>query len=79
MKDFFLIQQLNTNEEQSKSPLGEGVVYQQYEVEVDGNIEVVNIPLREAENFEVAVNEHDKLLVRKTIKRLLRTFRGIRG
>jgi len=60
------------------SPLAEGIEYQQYELEVDGKPFNVNIPLREAVNFEARIVEHP-ILTRKTLRALLREFRGIRG
>ena len=64
------------NEE--SSPLAEGIKYQQYELKVDGKPFNVNIPLREAANFEERIVKQDEL-TRKIMKALLREFRGIRG
>lgn len=79
MEDFSLIKRLNNIEDDKISPLAEGISYQQYEIEVDGNVQLVNIPLREAENFENAITEHKDPLTRKTLKVLLREYRGVRG
>lgn len=77
MSKFSLIQQL----EQPKAPVAEssGIQYQQYELEVEGTDRVINIPLREAENFETAVGELTTDIDGPTLKKLLRQFRGIRG
>ena len=56
-----------------------GIQYQQYELEINGTDRVINIPLREAENFETAVGELTTDLDGPTLKKLLRQFRGIRG
>ncbi len=77
MTDFSLIERLNTKEEES--PLAKGVQYQEYEITVDGNPQTVNIPLREADNFESFITENDSPLTRKSLKVVLRQFRGIRG
>ncbi len=77
MTDFSLIERLNTKEEES--PLAKGVQYQEYEIHVDGKPLTVNIPLREADNFEVYITEQDTPLTRKSLKLMLRQFRGIRG
>lgn len=79
MEDFSLIQKLNKKNSKEDSPLAEGVTYQQYEIEVDGAVQVVNIPLREALNFESAITEQKNPLTRKSLKLLLREYRGIRG
>lgn len=73
-----LNKKLTEDADKKSSPLAEGVEYQQYELEVDGKPFNVNIPLREASNFEARIVEHD-ILTRKTVKALLREFRGIRG
>lgn len=77
-----LLNQLNKklNEDPvDASPLAEGIEYQEYELEVDGKSATVNIPLREASNFEARIVEFVEPLTRKTVKLLLREFRGIRG
>jgi hypothetical protein len=74
-----LNKKLSEDEDKKSSPLAEGIKYQQYEVEVNGKPTTVNIPLREAANFEARIVEHDGALTRKTLKVLLREFRGIRG
>jgi len=79
MEDFSLLQKLNKKQTEKDSPLAEGVTYQQYEVEVDGAVQVVNIPLRESLNFEAAITEQKNPLTRKSLKLLLREYRGIRG
>jgi len=77
MTDFSLIERLNKKEDES--PLAKGVQYQQYELEVDGKQQTVNIPLREAENFEEFVVNNNNPLTRKSLKGILRQFRGVRG
>ncbi len=79
MDDFSLIKRLNEKEDNNTSPLADGVPYQQYEIDVDGKVQLVNIPLRESENFETAITEHNKPLTRKSMKLFLREFRGVRG
>lgn len=79
MENFSLIQKLNKKESEKESPLAEGVTYQQYEVDVDGAVQVVNIPLRESLNFESAITEQKNPLTRKSLKLLLREYRGVRG
>jgi len=79
MKDFSLLKRLNDTKDEKLSPLAEGISYQGYEIEVDGVVQSVNIPLRESENFESAVTNHKNPLTRKTLKLLLREYRGIRG
>lgn len=79
MEDFSLIKRLNETKDDESSPLAEGISYQQYEIEVDGHSQIINIPLREAEKFENAVIEEKNPLTRKTLKLLLRNHRGIRG
>ncbi len=78
MKDFSLLKRLNKTKTEKTSPLAEGISYQKYEVEVDSKVQLVNIPLRESENFEKAITEHKKPLTRKSLKILLREFRGVR-
>ncbi len=79
MEEFSLIQKLNEKEDTKSSPLADGVSYQQYEIDVDGVVQLVNIPLRETENFEAAIVEYNKPLNRKAMKLFLREFRGVRG
>ncbi len=77
-----LLNQLNKklNEDPANaSALAEGIKYQEYELEVDGNPATVNIPLREASNFEARIVNITTPLTRKLVKMLLREFRGIRG
>ncbi len=78
MKDFSLLKRLNKTKDEKPSKLAEGVSYQGYEVEVDGNVQSVSIPLRESDNFEAAVTAQKTPLTRKTLKLLLREYRGIR-
>ncbi len=78
MTDFSLINRLNTKDD-TNSPLAEGIQYQQYELEVDGKQQTVNIPLREAVNFEACVVNNDTPLTRKSLKIILRQFRGVRS
>lgn len=79
MKDFSLIKQLDEDDKEASRILPDGIEYQQYELHVEGNERVVNIPIREAERFEQAVTEMTESLNRTTLKQLLREFRGIRG
>ncbi len=79
MEDFSLIYQLNKKETDVHSSLAEGVTYQQYEIEVDSVVQVVNIPLRETLNFETAIAKQKKPHTRKSLKLLLREYRGVRG
>ncbi len=78
MGDFSLIERLNTKKDNT-SPLARGVQYQQYEIDVDGNPQTVNIPLREAENFEAFMVDNNTPLTRKSLKVILRQYRGVRG
>lgn len=78
MKDFSLIQRLNKKDDDKSSPLAEGVSYQKYELEVDGKVQVVNIPVRETDAFENTIVEVKEPLTRKTLKQILREHRGIR-
>jgi len=79
MTDFALIEQLNTIKDEGSSPLAVGIDYQQYEVKVDGKPLTVSIPLREAVNFEKYMTESAIQLTRKSLKLILREFRGIRA
>jgi len=79
MKEFSLIKQLDDEDKDSSRILPDGIEYQQYELHVEGNDRVVNIPVREALNFEKVVTEMTDPLTRNTLKQLLREFRGIRG
>lgn len=81
MSDFSLIKQMNEGKDEQKetSPFPKGVRYQQYELEVDGAERVINIPLRESENFEAAVGALTSDITGPVLKKLLRDFRGIRG
>ena len=78
MQDFSLIQRLDKEKDVPSSPMAEGISYQQYELEVDGKVQVVNIPLRETEAFEHTITESEGLLTRKMLKRILREYRGVR-
>lgn len=77
MSKYSLLQGL----ESPKAPVAEstGIQYQQYELEIDGVDRVINIPLREADQFEAAVGELTTDLDGPMLKTLLRQFRGIRG
>jgi len=79
MQDFSLIRQLDKKEDTKSSPLAEGVSYQQYELEVDGKVQVVNIPLKETDAFENTIVETKGSLTRPILKRILREHRGVRG
>ncbi len=80
MKDFPLIIDLNAPILSTEpSPLGEGIQYQQYEVEVEGTLQLINIPAREIDNFEKAITENINPFTRKSLKVLLREYRGVRG
>jgi len=79
MKEFSLIKKLNHSKAEKQSPMAEGVDYQKYEVEVDGKVQIVNIPVREIDNFENAVTEQKNPLTRKSLKLILREHRGVRG
>lgn len=81
MNGFSLIKQINEGKKEvvDDSPLAAGIQYQQYELEVEGKERVINIPLREADNFEQAVGELKQDIDSATLKQLLRDFRGIRG
>ncbi len=78
MKDFSLITQLNENTNSTITPTN-NIEYQQYELQVDGKDQVVNIPIRESVNFENTVTEMETPITRVVLKNLLRTFRGTRG
>jgi hypothetical protein len=78
MENFSLIKKLNAFEEDNPSPMAEGIKYQQYELDVDGKVQVVNIPLRESDAFEKTITETKEPLTRKTLKRILREHRGVR-
>lgn len=79
MNDFSLIKQMSESKDQPESPMPKGVKYQQYEIEVDGKDRIINIPLRESDNFEDAVGKLAGTVTGKDLKTLLRQFRGIRG
>jgi len=79
MEDFSLIRQLDKKNDAEPSPMAEGVSYQQYELEVDGKVQIVNIPLKEIEAFEDSVVKIDGTLTRKVLKHILREHRGVRG
>jgi len=79
MNNFALIDELNTKKEENTSPLAEGIEYQEYELTVDGKPQSVSIPLKESENFEKYLTESNIILTRKTLKVILREFRGIRA
>ena len=79
MKDFSLIKQLDEDDKNDGRILPDGIEYQQYELKVDGNERVVNIPIRECDEFEKVITEMSEPLNRKSLKLLLREFRGIRG
>lgn len=78
MKDFPLIRQLDHPEEDKPSSTS-GIKYQQYELEIQGNPRVINIPLRETEAFEQALENLETDLDEDALRTLLRNFRGIRG
>jgi len=78
MENFSLIKKLNKSDDKKPSPMAEGIKYQQYELEVDGKVQVVNIPLRETESFEKTIIETEEPLTRKSLKKILREHRGVR-
>ena len=79
MKNFSLLKKLNELKDSKKLPLAEGIKYQQYELEVDGKPQIVNIPLKETEQFEKTITKINVPITRKMLKKILREHRGIRG
>jgi hypothetical protein len=79
MEKFSLIKKLDEIKDAPPTPLAKGISYQQYELEVDGKIQLVNIPLKETDAFENTIVEEKDPLNRKSLKRILREHRGVRG
>lgn len=79
MKSFSLIKELDEKKDAAPADLTESITYQQYELEVDGKIQVVGIPIRETEAFENTIVETKDPLTRKSLRRILREHRGVRG
>lgn len=79
MENFSLIKKLDEQKDADPSPLAESIPYQQYELEVDGKVQVVNIPIKEIDAFENTIVETKEPLTRKSLKRILREHRGVRG
>lgn len=77
MDKFSLIKELKNDKQPPESKLPSGIQYQQYEVEVDNKLLIVNIPLREAERFEQLMSENETISGR-VFKSVLREVRGIR-
>jgi len=78
MSMFSLIKQLNDVDDTKKTTLAKGVPYQQYDIMVDGVEQCVNIPLKEAANFEKQVEKLTTEMTRQALKVLLRNHRGLR-
>jgi len=76
MSNYSLIKQLQETPTETNL-LPEGVEYTQFTVNVNNNDVVVNIPLREAEDFESRIAE-DKKYTQIKFRSLMREFRGIR-
>lgn len=77
MDNFSLIKQLEAGEEPKS--LSSDINYQQYELVVEGEDVIVNIPKRESDAFETAVGELATAIDRPTMRKMLRTFRGTRS
>jgi len=81
--DFSLIKEIEKKSSVKNSPhAGKdyGIKYQEYEMRVDGKDIMINIPLRETENFEQFIEELNTTNVtRSSLKKILRHFRGMRG
>lgn len=81
--DFSLIKEIEKKSSIKNSPYGGkdyGIKYQEYEMRVDGKDVMINIPLRETENFEQFIEELNTTSVtRSSLKKILRHFRGMRG
>jgi hypothetical protein len=81
--DFSLIKEIEKKSSIKNSPhAGKdyGIKYQEYEMRVDGKDVMINIPLRETENFEQFIEELNTTSVtRSSLKKILRHFRGMRG
>jgi len=77
MDNFSLLKQLEAGEE-PKTPAS-SIDYQQYELVVEGENRIVNIPKRESDAFESTVNNLTAKIDRPMMRQLLRTFRGTRG
>jgi hypothetical protein len=78
MENFSLIKELDKNKDAEAAPLTESIPYQQYELEVDGTIQVVGIHIKEIEAFENTIVETKEPLTRKALRRVLREHRGVR-
>lgn len=76
MKDFPLIRSLQT--ESVKTPLPKGHQYAEYKVTMEGEEILVQIPLKESQNFEDALKE-TPIMDKYSFKRIMRKVRGIRG
>lgn len=79
MENFSLIKKLDEQKDAKPSPMAENISYQQYELEVDGKNQIVNIPLKEVDAFENTIVETKEPLTRKSLKQILREHRGVRG
>lgn len=78
MKNFSLIKELDKKQDDEPTSLTENIPYKQYELEVDGKVRLVGIPVREIEAFENTIVETEEPLTRKSLRRILREHRGIR-
>lgn len=82
-KDFFLIKEIEKESRAKTSQstgIDYGIKYQEYEMQVEGKNVIVNIPLKETENFEQFIEELNITSVsRSSLKKILRHFRGMRG
>lgn len=78
MTDFPLIRKLQNPDEDNKTPLPRGLKYKQFEVLVDSEKVIYNIPAREAERFETFLESADATS-KYNLMQMIREVRGIRG
>lgn len=77
MTNFSLLQQLGDDNQTDKVPTPK-IEYQQYELVVEKQEVVINIPKRVSSEFETAVSRITEKLDRRSLRKLLREFRGTR-
>jgi len=77
MKDFPLIESLQTPDE--KTPIPKGHKYVQHDVVVEGEHLKVNIPEKESDNFQAFIVKNDAKLDKYNFNKIMRELRGIRG
>lgn len=81
MKQFDLFEKLITNKPlvEVKEKIEHQIQYTEFQLDVDNHSLVVNIPVRESQNFEADLQQIKEPLTIDLLKPLLRKFRGIRG